>query len=382
LLLLAACSGGGDENKRPPTQAGFVVVEPTSVPVTVSLGGRTVAYETSEVRPQVNGIIRKRLFTEGSYVRAGQPLYLIDPSLYRAATDQAQANLASARAAAEAAQAKADRYKPLAAQQAIAQQDYTDALAQARQAKAAVEQNSAQLETARINLRYTNVAAPISGRIGRSLVTTGALANANQTDPLAVIQRLDPIYVDMQQSSAELTALRNSLASGKVQPGSTTVHLKLEDGADYSFTGTVEFSEVSVDENTGTVTLRARFPNPNGLLLPGTFVTALFEQAVQPNAFLVPQPAVLRDFDGSAYVYVVGPGNKSARRKVTADHTNGTNWVVTAGLKPGDRVITQGLANMKQGQPIKPVPASAPQRVGVPKGFKPGASGGGGGRRG
>jgi membrane fusion protein (multidrug efflux system) len=380
LLLLAACSGGGDENKRPPTQAGFVVVEPTSVPVTVSLGGRTVAYETSEVRPQVNGIIRKRLFTEGSYVRAGQPLYLIDPSLYRAATDQAQANLASARAAAEAAQAKADRYKPLAAQQAIAQQDYTDALAQARQAKAAVEQNSAQLETARINLRYTNVAAPISGRIGRSLVTTGALANANQTDPLAVIQRLDPIYVDMQQSSAELTALRNSLASGKVQPGSTTVHLKLEDGADYSFTGTVEFSEVSVDENTGTVTLRARFPNPNGLLLPGTFVTALFEQAVQPNAFLVPQPAVLRDFDGSAYVYVVGPGNKSARRKVTADHTNGTNWVVTAGLKPGDRVITQGLANMKQGQPIKPVPASAPQRVGVPKGFKPGASGGGGRR--
>jgi membrane fusion protein (multidrug efflux system) len=378
LLLLAACSGGGDDHKRPATQVGFVVVQPTSVPVTVSLGGRTVAYETSEVRPQVNGIIRKRRFTEGSNVRAGQPLYLIDPSLYRAATDQAQANLASARAAAEAAQAKADRYKPLAAQQAIAQQDYTDALAQARQAKAAVEQSSAALETARINLHYTNVNAPISGRIGRSLVTTGALANANQTDPLAVIQRLDPIYVDMQQSSADLTALRNSLASGKVQPGSTTVHLKLEDGTDYPFSGTVEFSEVSVDVNTGTVTLRARFPNPNGLLLPGTFVTALFEQAVQPNAFLVPQPAVLRDFDGSAYVYVVGSGNKSARRKITADHTNGTNWVVTTGLKPGDRVITQGLANMKQGMPIKPVPASAPQRVAVPKGFKAGGSGGGG----
>src|SRR3569623_2439959 len=182
----------------------------------------------------------------------------------------------------------------------------------------------------------------------------------------------------MQQSSADLTALRNSQASGKVQPGSTTVHLTLEDGTDYPFTGTVEFSEVSVDVNSGTVTLRARFPNPIWRWLPGTFVTALFEQAVQPNAFLVPQPAVLRDFDGSAYVYVVGTGNKSARRKIPADHSNGTNWVVTSGLKSGDRVLTQGLANMKQGMPIKPVPASAPQRVGVPKGFKPGGSGGGG----
>lgn len=379
LLLLAACSGGGNEHGRPAPQVGFIVVQPTSVPVTVSLGGRTVAFETSEVRPQVNGIIRKRLFTEGSYVHAGQPLYLIDPSLYRAAADQARANLASAQASAEAAEAKAARYKPLAAQQAIAQQDYTDALAAARSARATVEQMSAALETARINLRYTNVAAPISGRIGRSLFTTGALVSANQTDPLAVIQRLDPIYVDMQESSADLTALRRSLAAGKVAPGSTTVHLKLEDGSEYPLPGTVEFSEISVDVNTGTVTLRARFANPNGLLLPGMFVTALFEQAVQPNAYLVPQPALLRDFDGSAYVYLVGPGNKAQRAKVTADHTNGNDWVVTAGLKPGDRIITQGLANMKQGTAIKPVAASTPERVGVPKGFKPGSSGGGGG---
>lgn len=378
LLLLAACSGGGNEHGRPPTQVGFVVVQPTSVPVTTSLGGRTVAYETSEVRPQVNGVIRKRLFTEGSFVHAGQPLYLIDPSLYRAATDQAQANLASAQASAEAAEAKASRYKPLAEQQAIAQQDYTDAVAAARQAKASVAQNAAALETARINLHYTNVAAPISGRIGRSLFTTGALVSANQADPLAVIQRLDPIYVDMQESSADLTALRQSLAAGKVAPGSTTVHLKLEDGSQYQLPGTVEFSEISVDVNTGTVTLRARFANPTGLLLPGMFVTALFEQAVQPNAYLVPQPAVLRDFDGSAYVYLVGAGNKAQRAKVTADHTNGNDWVITSGLKPGDKIITQGLANVKQAMAIKPVPASSPQHVGVPKGFKAGGSGGGG----
>jgi membrane fusion protein (multidrug efflux system) len=379
-LLLAACSGGGDEHKRPAPQVGFVVVQPTTVPVTVSLGGRTVAYESSEVRPQVNGVIRKRLFTEGGNVRAGQPLYLIDPSLYRAAVDQAQANLASAKASAAAAQAKAERYKPLAEQQAIAAQDYTDAVAQAEQGKAAVAQMSAALETARINLHYTNVAAPISGRIGRSLFTTGALVSANQADPLAVIQRLDPIYVDMQQSSAELTALRQSLASGKVTPGSTTVHLKLEDGSQYPLPGTVEFSEISVDESTGTVTLRARFANPRGLLLPGMFVTAMFEQAVQPGAFLVPQPAVLRDFVGSAYVYTVGPGNKALRRKVTTTQTRGTDWVVTSGLKAGDRVITQGLDNVKQDTAIRPVPQSAPQRIGAPPGGKNG--GVGGGRRG
>jgi membrane fusion protein (multidrug efflux system) len=377
---LAACSGGAADaaRKRPPTTVGFVVVKPAAVPLSVTLSGRTVAYETSEVRPQITGLIRRRLFAEGGYVRAGQPLYQIDASLYRASVNQAQANLASSRASADAAVARADRYRPLAEMEAVAKQDYTDAAAQARVARADVARNAAALETARINLRYTNVPAPISGRIGRSLSTVGALVSANQAEPLAVIQRLDPIYVDMQQSVADLTALRRSVQQGTVAAGSTTVHLKLDDGSDYGYTGQVQFSDVTVQESTGTVTLRATFPNHQGLLLPGMFVKAMFDQAIQPNAFLVPQPAVLRDFDGSAYVFVVGPGNKALRRKVTADRTMGTNWVVTAGLKPGDRVILQGLNNLKAGAKVRPVPATAPQRVAVPKNFKLGQGGPGG----
>ena len=250
--------------------------------------------------------------------------------------------------------------------QAVAEQDYTDARAQARVARAAVAQNAAALKTAQINLRYTTIAAPISGRIGRSLATPGALVSANQANALAVIERTDPIYVDMQQSSAELTRLRQSLASGGVGQGSTAVRLKLDDGSDYGFTGTVEFSEMTVNEQTGTVTLRARFPNPKGMLLPGMFVTALFDQAINPAAFLVPQSAVLRDFDGSAFVYLAGSDNKAVRRKITAERTVGTNWVVTGGLKSGERVITQGLGTLKQGTNIKAVPASSPQRVGAP----------------
>jgi membrane fusion protein (multidrug efflux system) len=378
LIALAACSGGGSGNRNASVpEVGFVVVQPTSVPLSVTLGGRTIAYETSEVRPQINGLIRQRLFTEGGYVRAGQPLYQIDSSLYRAAVNQAQANLASARASAQAAVAKADRYRPLAEVEAIAEQDYTDATAQAQVARAAVAQNAAALETARINLRYTTVSAPISGRIGRSLFTVGALVSASQQDPLAVIQRLDPIYVDMQQSSADLTELRRQLQAGEVTAGSTSVRLKLENGGDYGYTGKVQFTDVTVDERTGTVTLRATFPNPEGLLLPGMFVKTVFEQAVQPNAFLVPQQGVQRDFDGSAYVYVVGKDDKAVRRKVTAERTLGTNWVVTSGLAAGDRVIVQGLANVKQDTQVRPVSADTPQRVGAPP-----AAGGGNGRQG
>lgn len=350
------------------------------MPFAVSLSGRTVAFETSEVRPQVSGVIRKRYFTEGSYVRAGEPLFQIDPSLYQASVNQAQANLASARASADAAIAKADRYKPLADMEAVAKQDYTDALASARVAKAAVAQNAAALNTARINLHFTNVPAPISGRIGRSLATVGALASASQTDPLAVIQRTDPIYVDMQQSAADLTALRRKLAAGGILPGSTQVHLKLDDGTEYGSPGIVQFSEVTVDEGTGTVTLRARFPNADGLLLPGMFVTAEFDQASDPGAFLVPQNAVQRDFDGTAFVMVVGAGNKAERRKVTADRTYGTNSVVTSGLKKGDKVIVQGLNGLKKGAPIKPVAASSPQSAAPPKAG--GASGSGAGKGG
>ena len=378
ILGLASCGKGdaqdGGRGQRGPTQVGFVVVQPTSVPLQSSLGGRTVAFETSEVRPQVSGLIRSRNFAEGSYVRKGQPLYQIDSSLYRAAVNQAQANVAAARASLDAAQVRAKRYKPLAEMEAISKQEYTDAAAQARQAQAAVAQNSAALETARINLRYTSIPSPISGRIGRSLATVGALVTANQQDPLAVIQRLDPIYVDIQQSSADLTKLRRALAVGGVESGNTQVRLKLEDGSDYGYTGTVQFSEVMVNESTGTVTLRARFPNPQNVLLPGMFVQALFTQAVDPNVFLVPQAAVQRDIGGDAFVFVVGAGNKAERRKVVAARTFGADWVVSGGLRAGDKVITQGTANLKTGAPIRPVPANAPQKI------RPGTPGGAGGQ--
>jgi membrane fusion protein (multidrug efflux system) len=378
ILILAGCSQSEAENERGqrgPVQVGFVVAQPTSVPVQSTLGGRTVAFETSEVRPQVNGLIRRRNFSEGAYVRQGQPLFQIDPSLYRAAVNEAQANVANARATLDAAQVRANRYRPLAEMEAISKQEYTDAAAQARQARAAVAQNNAQLDTARINLRFTTIPAPISGRIGRSLSTVGALVTVNQTEPLAVIQRLDPIYVDIQQSSADLTKLRRSLASGGVQPGSTQVRLKLEDGSDYGYTGTVQFSEVMVNESTGTVTLRARFPNPQNVLLPGMFVQALFTQAVDPNVFLVPQAAVQRDIGGDAFVFVVGAGNKAERRKVVADRTVGTNWVISAGLRAGDKIITQGTANLRNGAELRPVPANAPQTI------QPGKAGAGAGGR-
>jgi membrane fusion protein (multidrug efflux system) len=376
-VALSACSGesGGNDKQKPGAAVGFIVVGTSSVPVAVTLSGRTVAFETSEVRPQVAGVIRKRLFTEGSLVQAGQPLFEIDPSLYRAAVNQAQANLASARASAEAASVKADRYRPLADMEAIARQDYTDALSESRVAKAAIAQNAATLDTARINLRFTTVPAPITGRIGRSLITVGALASASQTDPLAVIQRMDPIYVDMQQSANELTALRRKLAQGGVTPGGTEVRLQLDGGAVYPLAGTVQFSEVTVDQTTGTVTLRARFPNPDGALLPGMFVTATFDQANDPNAILVPQNAVQRDFDGTAYVMLAGADNKAMRRKVVAERTYGASAVVTGGLKKGDKVIVQGLNGLRQGAAIKAVPSTAAQKVAPPRGDQSGGAG-------
>lgn len=360
-LTLGGCAGEEERGGRQAPEVGYVTVAVQAVPIATELGGRTVAFETSEVRPQVNGLIRRRLFTEGGSVRAGQPLFEIDASLYRAAVDQATANLASARASAQAAEERVRRFEPLAKMQAIAEQDYTDALAQARVARAAVAQNAAALETARINLRFTTLTAPIGGRIGRALVTPGALVSASQQTPLAVIQRTDPIYVDMQQSSAELTRLRRSLDNGGTVPAGASVRLRLEDGSAYAPVGTVEFSEMTVNEATGTVTLRARFPNPGGVLLPGMFVTALFDQAINPAAMLVPQPAVQRDFDGSAFVYIVGKDNKAVRRKITTERTAGDSWVVSEGLAAGDRVITQGVGNLRDGADIRPVPANSPQ---------------------
>lgn len=364
LSLVTGCSGAdeGGKGKKGPQEVGYVVVQPQSVPVQTELGGRIVAFATSEVRPQITGVIRQRFFTEGSYVRAGQPLFEIDPSLYRAAVNQASADLSSAQASASAATAKADRYRPLAEMEAIAKQDYTDANAQAQAARAAVAQRRAALETANINLRFTTVPAPISGRIGRSLFTKGALVNAGQADPLAVIQSTDPVYVDMQQSSADLTRLRRSFASGGLASSGTAVRIKLEDGSDYAPAGRVEFSEVTVDQATGSVTLRARFPNPEGMLLPGMFVTAFFDQAINPNAFLIPQAALQRDFDGSAFVYIAGKDGKALRRKIVTQGTSGANWIVTGGLNAGDRIITQGTNGLTHGAAVKPVPAGPTQK--------------------
>lgn len=366
-LALAGCSSGdsaGRDKQQQTPEVGYVVAQPSAVPNIIELSGRTAAYESSEVRPQVSGIIRARLFTEGGTVQAGQTLYQIDPAPFQAQAAQAQANLASAAANREAARVRAQRYAPLARMQAISQQEYTDAQAAARQADAAVAQNQAALQTANINLRYTRVPAPISGRIGRSAVTVGALVTANQVDSLAAIQRLDPIYVDIQQSSADLLAMRRALAANGVTQGSANVHLKLEDGSDYGFTGTVQFAEATVDPATGTVTLRASFPNPQGLLLPGMFVRALFAQAVDNNAFLVPQQAVSRDPRGNATVLIVGPGDRIVSRQVVATRAMGANWVVTAGLVAGDRIVTEGTSRVRAGQVVHAVAAGSPQRIG------------------
>ena len=378
MTALAACAPKGDAKKggpgKGPTTVGYIVVQPTGVPLTTELTGRAVAYQSSEVRPQISGVIEKRLFTEGAFVKQGQPLYQIDPSLYRASVNQAQADVDNARANREAADALAERYKPLVAIEAVSKQDYTNAVASARQAGAALAQKQAALETAKINLRFTTVPAPISGRIGRSLYTVGALVSANQANPLATIQQLDPMYVDIQQSSADMLALRRAVAAGGATPARA--------GSDYGQTGVVEFSEVVVDPSTGTVTLRARMPNPRGLLLPGMFVRARFAQAVDNSAFLVPQSAVSRDPKGNATVFVVGQNNTAEARKIVASRTQDSFWVVTKGLNPGDKIITQGLGKIKPHAPIKPVPADAPQKIKPRKdgdgkgGEKSGAKGG------
>jgi membrane fusion protein (multidrug efflux system) len=373
-LLLAGCGntasdpqggGGGRGGQRGSANVGFVVVQQGSAPLQQELPGRVAAFQVSEVRPQVSGVVLRRLFREGSIVRQGQTLYQIDPSVYAAQQAQAAANLQSARASAVAARTRASRYAPLAKMEAISKQDYTDAVAQARQADAAVAQNSAALRAAQVNMRFTRVPAPITGRIGLSSVTEGALVTANQADSLATITRLDPVYVDIQESAADLLRLRQALSEAGAVPSSAQVRLKLPDGSIYGYTGTVEFSEVIVDQSTGSVTIRARFPNPQSVLLPGMFVTAQFAQAVQTSAILVPQPAITRDPQGNATLFVVGPGNRAVQRTVQADRTIGTNWVVTGGLAPGEKVITQGTANLKDGAQIRPVPASAPQRIGA-----------------
>lgn len=361
-LAFALLTSGCGEKKPPqkgPVEVGVVTLAAQDATVSTELPGRTVSTMMSEVRPQVAGLIKQRLFTEGATVRAGQPLYQIDPRLYRASRDEAQAALMSAQATAAAAQARAQRYRSLGDTEAVSAQDRDDVIATARQAQAAVAQARASLQTSNVNLDFTLVRAPISGRIGRTLFTPGALVTTSQADPLTTIQQLDPIYVDITQSSAQLLQLRRSLAAGRTLPASATIRLKLEDGTDYPIEGRVEFAEPIVDVNSGTVTLRARFPNPDGLLLPGMFVRVIAPQAVVPRAILAPQQGISRDPKGNATALVVTKGNKVERRTVTAGQAIGDKWLITAGLKPGDRLIVEGTDKVKPDDVVKPVAVAA-----------------------
>lgn len=367
IVLCLGIAGCGTSDKQPKrdkaVEVGYVVVKPTSVALTNEFNGRAVAYESSEVRPQVGGLIQRQLFQEGKLVRASEPLYQIDPSLYQAAVDQAQANLKSARANLKAADALARRNQSLVEGQLISRQDYDNAVAAADQARASVAQNEATLATAQINRRFTTVPAPISGRIGRSLVTVGGLVSPDQATALATIQRLDPIFVDVQQSAQQLLALRQQLSSGSAQPADASASILLPNGSPYPQPGTLQFSEVLVDQSTGTVTLRIRVPNPDGVLLPGMFVRARFAQATQVSAYRVPQAALVRGPTGNAFVWIVGAKDLAVQRPVTADRADGSDWIVTAGLQPGDRVITQGTASLRPDMPVRPVTASTPQRL-------------------
>ena len=343
----------------PPVEVGVVTIQPRAVQLTTELPGRTLAYETSEVRPQVSGIIRKRLFTEGQQVEQGQTLYQIDARLYQAAVAEAEANLASARAVSDAARLKADRYALLLKDQVVSEQDYQDVQASAQQTAAALQQAQATLETARINLRFTRVPAPISGRIGRSLVTTGALVTNGQAQALATIQRLDPIFVDMQESSSNMLAMRRALAQGGAAPASADVRLQLDDGSEYAVPGRLEFAEATVDPGTGSVTLRARFANPDGLLLPGMYVRSIVVQSEREAAILAPQPGVTRDPKGNATALVVSLEGKVEQRNLELERAVNDEWLVSRGLAAGDQLIVQGTDKVKPGQVVKVVPVDA-----------------------
>ncbi len=363
--LLNGCGKSKNAAKTgppPPPEVGVVVIQPQRVTLTTELPGRTSACLTAEVRPQVNGIIQKRLFTEGTDVRAGQALYQIDPAPYRATYASARASLSRAGAALVTARLKENRYHELVRINAVSKQEYDDAHAALKQAEADVEAGRASVESARINLAYTRVAAPISGRIGRSTVTNGALVTANQTAALATIQFLGSMYVDVTQSNAELLKLKRNLASGLLKNGSASqarVRLFLEDGSAYPTPGVLKFSEVTVEQSTGSVTLRAIFPNPKQTLLPGMFVRAIVEEGVSEQALLVPQRGVTRNPKGDAIVMVVGSGDRVEQRAVRVVRTVGDNWLVAEGLKGGERVIVEGIQNAKPGAAVKCVPFGA-----------------------
>lgn len=361
--LLGACRGNDAEKSAIPRQVTVAVTRTESVTLTTELAGRASAVEESEVRPQVGGILQRRLFEEGGEVKAGQPLFQIEPTLYQASVRQAEADLGYAEAALLTARLKAERYRTLGRGQLLAQQDIDDAQANYRQAQASREAAAAALQTARTNLRFATVDAPISGRIGRSLVTPGTLVTASQGDAIAKIQKLDPMNVDLTQSGSQYLALRREIAAGGVLPASTEVRLKLADGSDYPLPGRLEFTDIDVAENTGTVTLRARFPNPQRQLLPGMYVRAIVEQGVRERAILVPQAAVDRTPRGLAQVWVVGQDGKAQRRELKTSRAIGERWLVDAGLTVGERVIVDGMQGLVDGTLVEvATPAAATGR--------------------
>ncbi len=367
VLALAACgkkdeAGAQQGGQMPPAEVGVVSIEPSSVGMETSLPGRTSPYAVAEIRPQVGGIVLKRLFTEGGEVKAGQTLYQIDPASFRNSVDSAKAALARSEATLTTARQKAERYKDLVSIKAVSQQDYDDADAALKQAEADVAANRAAVATAALNLGYADVKSPITGRIGKSSVTQGALVTASQATALATVQQLDPIYVDVTQSVSELARLRRDLESGVLKRagnGQASVKLLLEDGSTYSAPGKLAFTDVTVDSGTGSVSVRAVFPNPKGELLPGMFVRAKLETGVREGSILVPQQAVTRNTKGEATVMLVLPEGKFMPKVIQTEKAIGDKWLVSDGLKAGDQVIVEGLQRLRPGTVIKAVPLAA-----------------------
>ena len=354
-LALTGCDDKEAKQQQQVPEVGVVTLKTEPLQITTELPVRTIAFLVAEVRPQVSGIILKRNFTEGSDVVAGVSLYQIDPATYQAAYSSAKGDLAKAEAAAKIAQLTLNRYQKLVGTQYISKQDFDSAQADAQQADAAVLAAKAAVETARINLAYTKVTSPISGRIGKSAVTEGALVQNGQANALATVQQLDPIYVDVTQSSNDFLRLKQELDNGTLEQkdGKAKVDLITQDGISYPQSGSLQFSDVTVDQTTGSITLRAIFPNPNHTLLPGMFVRAKLEEGINPNALLVPQQGVTRNPRGDATAMVVDGDNKVAVRQITASQAIGDKWLVTDGLKAGDKVIITGLQKVKPGAQVK-----------------------------
>ena len=365
-LAATGCSSKAPPPAAKPVEVGVVTVTPSSITLTKELPGRTSAFRVAEVRARVNGIVLKRLFTEGADVTEGQRLFLIDPAPYQAALNSAKATLAHAEANVANARLQADRYTELLRDNAVSKQEYDNALAALKASEADVASGQAAVQMASINVGYTVVTSPVSGRIGRSAVTEGAYVQAAQATLLATVQQLDPVYVDLTQSSAEALSLRRALESGLLQRapgGGAKVELLLEDGRAYPRPGTLQFADVTVDPGTGSIALRALFPNPKGELLPGMFVRARLTEGVSPQALLVPQTGVTRDQKGLPTALVVNAEKKVERRQLVTDRAVGDAWLVTSGLKAGDQVIVEGVQKVRPGAEVSTVPAGGPKQA-------------------